>query len=71
MTIVPILFTLIAMVRFNRLYSSSSLCSEQSWELGKAVREHAAKQAFEESRAIAPKHVEPNESKPDDKNEAS
>jgi len=71
MTILPILFTLIAKVRYDRLYSSSSFCSEQSWELEKAVREHAAKQAFEESRAIVPKHVEPNEPKPDDENEAS
>ena len=71
MTIVPILFTLIARVRYNRLYSPSIICSEKMWELEKAAREHAAEQAFEESRAIVPKHVKPNEPKPDDENEAS
>lgn len=33
MTIVPILFALIAKVGYNRLYSSSLFFSEQSWEL--------------------------------------
>ena len=42
MTIVPILFTLIARVRYNRLYSPSIICSEKMWELEKAAREHAA-----------------------------
>ena len=35
MTIVPILFTLIARVRYNRLYSPSIICSEKMWELEK------------------------------------
>ena len=32
MTIVPILFTLIARVRYNRLYSTSIICSEKMWK---------------------------------------
>ena len=68
-TVVPILFFLIARVRYNRLYSPSSICSHQMWELEKATREHAAEQAFEESRAIVPKHVEHDEPKANNKNE--
>ena len=69
LTIVPILFTLIARVRYNRLYSPSIICSEKMWELEKAAREHAAEQAFEESRAIVPRHVEHDEPRADNKNE--
>ena len=71
MTIVPILFTLIARVRYNRLYSTSIICSEKMWELKKAAREHAAEQAFEESRAIVPRPVEHDEPRADNKNETS
>ena len=69
MTIVPILFTPIARVRYNRLYSPSIICSKKMWELEKAAREHAAEQAFEESRAIVPRHVEHDEPMADNKNE--
>ena len=39
------------------------------WKLEKAALEHAAEQAFEESRAIVPSHVEHDEPGADDKNE--
>ena len=39
------------------------------WELENATREHAAELAFEESRAIVPKHVEHDEPKANNKNE--
>ena len=68
-TVVPILFFLIARVRYNRLHSPSIICPENMWELEKAAREHAAEQAFEESRAIVPSHVEHDEPGADDKNE--
>ena len=68
-TFVPILFLLIAKVRFNRLYSPGSICSHQMWELEKAAREHAAEQAFEESRTVVPKHIEHDEPKANNKNE--
>ena len=68
-TVVPILFFLIAKVRFNRLYSPGSICSHQMWELEKAAREHAAEQAFEESRTVVPKHIEHDEPKANNKNE--
>ena len=68
-TVVPILFFLIARVRYNRLHSPSIICPENMWELEKAAREHAAEQAFEESRAIVPRHVEHDEPMADNKNE--
>ena len=61
----------IGWVRYNRLYSPSIICSEKMWELEKAAREHAAEQAFEESRAIVPRHVEHDEPRADNKNETS
>lgn len=68
-TLVPISFSLTTRHRYKKYYAPNPINSEEMWELEKAARKHAEDKAFDESRAIVPKHVETDEPSPDNKNQ--
>ena len=65
----PHRFFLTTRHRYKKYYAPTPINSEEMWELEKAARKHAEDKAFDESRAIVPKHVETDEPSPDNKNQ--